>query len=101
MNDRFAKLRIDYIGSTSVHPPFLAEKYVPYEVRLRVAGNAATAEEAAVIGEEVEALYTNGPAAGGGVRKYVNEIVGIVSALIDRNKIKALVTVKEYEHKAL
>jgi hypothetical protein len=101
LNDRFPELRVDYIGCTSVHPPSLAKDYTPYEVRLRAAGKATTADEAAIIGEEVEALYTNGPAAGGGVRKYVNEVVGIVSALIDRNKIKSSVTVKEYEHKAL
>ena len=43
----------------------------PYEVRLRVAARAPTAELAAIVGEEVEALYTNGPAGGGGARKYV------------------------------
>ena len=96
--DRFPELRVDYIGCASVHPTSLAKQHIPYEVRLRVAGRAATAIEAAIIGEEVEALYTNGPAAGGGVRKYVTEVVGIVSALIDRNKIKPLVTVKEYAH---
>ena len=67
-------------------------------MRLRVAGKAATADEAAIIGEEVEALYTNGPAGGGGVRKYVNEVIGIVSILIDRNKAKSSVIVKNYEH---
>ncbi len=94
MQAQFPALRIDYIGCTSVHPPSLTKNNHPYEVRLRVAGKAATAAEAALIGEEVEALYTNGPAAGGGVRKYVNEVVGIVSTLIDRNLIKATVTVK-------
>jgi hypothetical protein len=46
-----------------------------------------------LIGEEVEALYTNGPAAGGGVRKNVNEVIGIVSILIDRNLLKANVDI--------
>jgi hypothetical protein len=94
MQAHFADLRIDYIGCTSVHPPSLGKNSRPYEVRLRVAGKAATAAEAALIGEEVEALYTNGPAGGGGVRKYVNEVVGIISTLIDRNRVKAIVTVK-------
>lgn len=98
---QFPELRVDYIGHTSVHPPSLAKGYQPYEVRLRAAGKANTANEAALIGEEVEALYTNGPAGGGGVRKYVNEVIGIVSTLIDRNKIKPSVIVKNYEHKAL
>lgn len=94
MQGQFPDLRIDYIGCTSVHPPSLAKNSRPYEVRLRVAVKAATEAKAALIGEEVEALYTNGPAGGGGVRKYVNEVVGIVSTLIDRSSIKATVTVK-------
>jgi hypothetical protein len=94
MRAQFPDLRIDYIGCTSVHPPSLGKNSHPYEVRLRLAGKAETAAEAALIGEEVEALYTNGPAGGGGVRKYVHEVVGIVSSLIDRNLIKATVMVK-------
>lgn len=95
LSDRFENLRIDYIGCTSVHPPSVSKNCRPYEVRLRIAGKATTAEEAALIGEEVEALYTNGPAAGGGVRKYVNELFGVVSTLIDRKKIQSSVIVQE------
>lgn len=94
LQDRFVELRIDYIGYTSVHPISLGHNYLPYEVRLRVAGKAETIEKAMLVGEEVEALYTNGPAGGGGVRKYVNEVVGILSTLIDRSKINSTVTVK-------
>ncbi len=101
LNRQFLALRIDYIGHTSVHPSSLANGYQPYEVRLRVASKAATADEAAIIGEEVEALYTNGPAGGGGVRKYVNEVIGIVSILIDRNKTQSSVIVKTYEYQTL
>jgi hypothetical protein len=88
------ELRIDYIGCTSVHPVSLGQNCLPYEVRLRVAGKAETAALAMIIGEEVEALYTNGPAGGGGVRKYLNELVGIVSILIDRSQINSNITVK-------
>ncbi|WP_121357411.1 acyclic terpene utilization AtuA family protein [Flavisolibacter nicotianae] len=95
LRNRFAELRLDYIGCRSVHPPSLGKNCQSYEIRLRVAGKAETAEEAALVGEEVEALYTNGPAGGGGVRKYVNEVVGIVSALIDRKETKSEVTIKQ------
>jgi hypothetical protein len=94
-------LRIDYIGCSSVHPAALGKNHQPYEVRLRVAAMAATLGEAAIIGEEVEALYTNGPAGGGGVRKYTNEVIGILSTLIDRNKIIPLVTLKSYQHETV
>jgi hypothetical protein len=94
LQDLFRELRIDFIGCTSVHPISLGQNCLPYEVRLRVAGKAETAALAMIIGEEVEALYTNGPAGGGGVRKYLNEVVGIVSTLIERSKINYNITVK-------
>ena len=92
LKDRFADLRIDYIGSTSVHRTNFGQPADPYEIRLRVAGKAATASMAALVGEEVEALYTNGPAGGGGARKYVHELVGIVSTLMDRTLITPQLT---------
>ncbi|NBB29773.1 acyclic terpene utilization AtuA family protein [Cellulophaga sp. BC115SP] len=98
LKPQFEAFRIDYIGLNSIfREEFSAkmkveESYLP-EVRLRVSGKATTAREASLIGEEVEALYTNGPAAGGGVRKNVNEVIGIVSILVDRNLLKANVDI--------
>jgi len=89
-------MRIDLIGSTSLHGRAFDADEKPYEVRLRVAARAPTAELAALIGEEVEALYTNGPAGGGGARKYVSEQIGIVSTLIARERVRAEVTVREW-----
>jgi len=93
---RFAELRVDVIGSTSLHGRAFDGEERPYEVRLRVAGRARSREEAVIIGDEVEALYTNGPAGGGGARKYVNEQIGIVSTLIDRARVKGAVTIREW-----
>ncbi|CAN5474394.1 DUF1446 domain-containing protein [soil metagenome] len=93
LQERFTDLRIDYIGSTSVHRTNFGTYPDPYEIRLRVAGKAATAQQAALVGEEVEALYTNGPAGGGGARKYIHEVVGIVSTLLPRSKATSHVTV--------
>ena len=92
LRDRFADLRIDYIGSTSVHRTSFGHYPDPYEIRLRVAGKASTASLAALVGEEVEALYTNGPAGGGGARKYVHELVGIISTLMDRTAVTPQLT---------
>lgn len=91
----FDNVRIDFIGVQSMHTTAFNYQEKPYEVRLRVAASAATAEEAALIGEEVEALYTNGPAGGGGARKYVNEVIGIVSVLIDRAAVHPVITIFE------
>lgn len=95
LRDRFDDLRVDYIGSTSVHRGSPDHWPEPYEIRLRVAGRAATAAEAALVGEEVEALYTNGPAGGGGARKYVHEVVGIVSTLLPREKVQPALTLRK------
>ncbi len=93
---RFPELRIDVIGSTSLHGRTLDADERPYEVRLRVAGRARSRDEAAIVGDEVEALYTNGPAGGGGARKYVNEQIGIVSTLVDRARVASAVTIREW-----
>lgn len=98
LNESFPALRIDYIGSTSSHGRSFDLTENPYEVRLRVAARAPTASEAAIIGEEVEALYLNGPAGGGGARKLVTEQIGIVSTLIDRSEVESHVTIKEWVH---
>lgn len=81
-------VRFDYIGINSVHASSFLNLQEPYEIRLRIAGRTLGWAQAARIGEEVESLYTNGPAGGGGVRKYVSEILGIVSTLINRDEIK-------------
>jgi hypothetical protein len=86
--------KIDLLGYSAIHGQQFNRDIEPYEVRLRVVAKAMSQGEAARIGEEVEALYTNGPAGGGGVRKYVNDVIGIVSTLIDRLRISHTVTIK-------
>jgi Acyclic terpene utilisation family protein AtuA len=98
LDSQFPEIRFDLIGSTSLHGRAFTADENPYEIRLRVAARAPTAEQAAVIGEEVEALYTNGPAGGGGARRYVHEQIGIVSTLIDRDRAKVALTVREATH---
>lgn len=81
------ELRVDLIGIDSGHRRVYGNQPEPYEVRLRVAGKAKTRDGAERVGEEVEALFTNGPAAGGGVRRSTREVIGVVSTLIPRDKI--------------
>lgn len=87
LKTNFSDLRTDYVGVSAIHRTDFEHAIEPYEVRLRISANADTAQKAALIGEEVEALYTNGPAGGGGARKFVTELVGIVSVLVDRQKV--------------
>ncbi|WP_160685939.1 acyclic terpene utilization AtuA family protein [Clostridium sp. C2-6-12] len=89
------ELKIDYIGVNSLYDASLKEKASYDEVRLRVAARTLTKKDAIVIGNEVEALYTNGPAGGGGARKYVREVVSIASILIPAEDIKISVQYEE------
>ena len=90
---QFEELSIDYIGVNSLYKDNISnkisnEKFSHNEVRLRVAGRTHNEEEARKIGNEVEALYTNGPSAGGGASKSVKEIIAIASIFVPRNHIK-------------
>lgn len=87
-------LRGDLIGLDALHGEALsgAGGREPYEVRLRVAARTADAATAALIGAEVEALYTNGPAGGGGVSRQVREVLGIRSVTIPRASVRPMIT---------
>jgi hypothetical protein len=78
-----SELRFDLIGVDSLHGPLVsAHANEPYEVRIRVAGRTENLCEAVRIGNEVETLYTNGPAGGGGVSKNAREVVAVQSVLV-------------------
>lgn len=77
-----AEARFDLIGVDALHGSALSRRSDPYEVRIRVAARTDAAEDAKAIGDEVEALYTNGPAGGGGCWKSVRPVVAIASALV-------------------
>ena len=84
----FSELRFDFIGLNSIHGPQLSQRApVPYEIRLRAAGRADSLATASRIPREVEALYTNGPAGGGGASGATREIIAILSALIPRDSV--------------
>jgi hypothetical protein len=84
----FQDLRFDFIGVSSIHGETLSQtRGDPYEVRLRAAARASSRQLASLIPREVEALYTNGPAGGGGVSGSVRETVAISSALLPRELI--------------
>jgi hypothetical protein len=91
---RASELRFDLIGVNSLHGNRLSGNGVghePYEVRVRVVGRTDSLAEAVRIGNEVETLYTNGPAGGGGVTKSAREVVGILSTYIPRGLVRTTV----------
>lgn len=83
-----SELRFDLIGVDSIHGPALAARHPePYEVRARIVGRTDSMKEAVRIGNEVETLYTNGPASGGGAFKSARQVVAMLSALMPRGKV--------------
>ncbi len=91
-----SELRFDLIGVNSLYGDDLASTHGdPYEVRVRVAGRTSNAGEAARIGNEVETLYTNGPAGGGGVTKSVREVLAVQSVLLPREHVNPVFEIVE------
>ena len=84
-----SELRFDLIGVDALHGPQVsAHGNEPYEVRVRVTGRTENLREAVRIGNEVETLYTNGPAGGGGAWKSSRDVVAVASVLLPRELAK-------------
>jgi Acyclic terpene utilisation family protein AtuA len=84
-----SEVRFDLIGVDALHGAELSRRAnEPYEVRIRVTGRTETLGEAVRIGNEVETLYTNGPAGGGGAWKSAREVVAVASVLLPRELAK-------------
>jgi hypothetical protein len=84
-----SELRFDLIGVDSLHGPQVSVRAnEPYEVRIRVTGRTENLREAVRIGNEVETLYTNGPAGGGGAFKSARDVVAVASVLLPRELAK-------------
>jgi hypothetical protein len=87
------ELRLDIIGVDSVHRGALVGSGPePQEARIRVIGRTATLADAMRIGNEVETLWLNGPAGGGGAWKSARPVIAAVSTLIPRSEVEAHVT---------
>ncbi|NDL62089.1 acyclic terpene utilization AtuA family protein [Acerihabitans arboris] len=83
--------RYDLIGIDALHGALRSRPGEPYEVRARVAARCLTRKQAVQVGNEVETLYTNGPAGGGAVMKSVKEILAMDSTLLSRKLTQARV----------
>jgi hypothetical protein len=84
-----SELRFDLIGVDALHGSQVsAHANEPYEVRVRVSGRTENLREAVRVGNEVETLYTNGPAGGGGAWKSARDVVAVASVLLPRELAK-------------
>ncbi len=92
------EVRYDYIGFNSLYKDAISKAFSPEifpEIRLRVAGRAKDQKNASAVGKEVEALYTNGPAAGGGASQKTYEVVSICSIFVPRDTPQISIEYKE------
>jgi Acyclic terpene utilisation family protein AtuA len=88
-----SELRLEIIGIDSVHRgPLLRPDAELAEARIRVAGRTKTMHDAIRIGNEVETLWLNGPAGGGGAWKSARQVIAAVSTLLPRSEIRTSVT---------
>lgn len=88
---KLEEYKADYIGYNSLYGDEISSKLcpcTPKEVRLHVSGRATERLQAELLANEVEALYTNGPAGGGGAEKSVKEIVSICSIFVPRQAVE-------------
>lgn len=81
------EIKYDIIGANSLYWNSDKQPTNYEEVRIRVAARCKDKATAAKIGEEVETLYTNGPAGGGGATKKVSEIISVASILVPKEDI--------------
>ena len=86
------ELRFDIIGVDALYRGPLdrgagGNQPEPMDVRIRVTGRTDTMAEAVRIGNEVETLFTNGPAGGGGAWKNARQVLAVVSTLIPRELV--------------
>lgn len=89
------EIRCDLIGLDAVLGAYTGDIATIPEIRARFTARTSSLVDAQRIGEEVESLYLNGPAAGGGVTRSARQIVGIVSALLDEALIMPTLTMLE------
>ena len=91
-----SETRFELIGVDAILGPKLSPLgQEPAEVRARVIGRTDSLAAAIGIGNEVESLYLNGPAGGGGVTKSAREVVGAVSTLVPEWLAKPAVQIME------
>lgn len=92
----YTQLKTELLGINALHGP-IGEKsaVVPYEVMMRIAAKCSERSEAEKVGNEVQALWVNGPSGPGGARKSVSPVIACYSTTIPRKEVKAEIIYEE------
>lgn len=92
----FDEVRSELIGVNSVFAGYGASaRQNSSEVRVRYVGRSQSLEHAEMVGHEVESLYLNGPAGGGGVSKQTRQVLAVVSTLIPEHRVTVTIDIME------
>jgi len=90
---RTEDLQLSFIGVNSMHGEALSTPVPePYEVRLRAAARRLTEPQARKLMLEVESLYVNGPAGGGGVSTSMRENIAMDAIFLPRDPVRSSTT---------
>lgn len=89
------EFRVDYIGYNSLYKSKISDYYGPSEnseIRLRVSGRTKTLQDARLITDELDYLYTNGPAGSSGIETKITEVLSIGAIIIPKEDILTEIT---------
>ncbi len=83
-----ADLQLSFIGVNAIHGEALSERGPEtYEVRLRAAARRLSEPQARKLVQEMESLYVNGPAGGGGVSTWFRENIAMDATFLPRSSV--------------
>lgn len=85
---RTEELTIEFLGYNATRPWKTSGPH-PDEICLRIGAHTFEESAAKILCQEIEALYLNGPAGGGGATARYSQSIGIVSTLIAKSEVNA------------
>ena len=86
-------IQVDFVGVNSTRPWLASHNAGATEVIVRFGLRTLDEQLAIAFCQEVESLYTNGPAAGGGASASYKSTIGIVSVMVPRDLVELEVEV--------
>jgi hypothetical protein len=86
------ELRLDVIGvDATLRGASVGDDPDPRDVRARIVGRTKTLRDAQRIGREIESVWINGPAGGGGATWSAREVIAAASTLLPRELVRTSV----------
>ena len=87
--------RVDYVGYNSLYKTNISDSFAPKEhseIRLRISGRTKNYDDAMLIAQELDYLYTNGPAGSSGIESGVKQVLSVGAIIIPKENINVQIT---------